>query len=105
MQQAVIHTGGKQYLVSPGTSISIEKMTGSYKAGDSITFDQVYMVDDGEFITLGTPTVAGKTVTGTLTKAGRARKLTVVHFKSKTRHRKKAGHRQEFFEVKIDAIA
>lgn len=104
MQQAVIKTGGKQYIVSPGMSISIEKIKGEFKAGDTVTFNEVLMVDDGNAITLGSPTVAGKSVTGTLTKVGRARKITIVHYKPKVRHRKKAGHRQPFFEVKIDAI-
>lgn len=105
MQQAVISTGGKQYIVSPGTSLKIEKIKGDFKAGDTITFDQVLMVDDGQVITLGSPTVPGKKVTATLVKAARARKVIVMHYKAKANERKKAGHRQPYFEVKIEAIA
>ncbi len=105
MEYAVIKTGGKQYLVSPGMSLKIEKILGEHKEGDTITFDQVLLHDDGTTTTLGKPTLPGKKVEATLVKSGRARKVTIIHYKSKVRHRKKMGHRQPFFEVKINSIA
>lgn len=105
MEYAVIQTGGKQYLVSPGMNLKIEKITGDHKEGDTITFDKVLLHDDGTTTTLGKPTLPAKKVTATLVKSGRARKITIIHYKSKVRHRKKMGHRQPFFEVKIEAIA
>lgn len=105
MEYAVIQTGGKQYLVSPGMSLKIEKILGEHKEGDKLSFDKVLLHDDGSTTTLGKPAISGKTVEATLTKIGRARKVTVIHYKSKVRHRKKMGHRQPFFEVKIDKIA
>lgn len=104
-EQAVIYTGGKQYLITPGMSLKIEKILGEHKEGDIIVFDKVLMHDDGATTTLGKPTIPGKKVEATLTKIGRARKVTVIHYKSKVRHRKKSGHRQPFFEVKIEKIA
>jgi large subunit ribosomal protein L21 len=105
MQQAVIATGGKQYLVSPGVELKIEKIKGDFKAGDKLSFDQVLMTSEGSNVTVGAPTVTGAMVTGTLEEIGRAKKIVVIHYKAKVRHRKKAGHRQPYFRVKIDAIS
>jgi large subunit ribosomal protein L21 len=105
MSYAVIRTGGKQYLVSPGETITIEKIKDNgLKEGSKIVFDQVLLVGDDEKIKIGKPLVEGATVEGTLVKAGRARKIIVIHFRSKARERKKAGHRQPYFKVKIEAI-
>lgn len=105
MQQAVILTGGKQYLVTPGTELKIEKIKGDFKAGDKLTFDNVLMTSEGDKVTIGKPKVSGAKVTGTLEEIGRAKKVVIVHYKAKVRHRKKAGHRQPYFKVKIDAIS
>ena len=109
MEKAVIKTGGKQYLVAVGDTLQIEKIspTGDvdFKAGDSLIFDEVLFHDDGTTTTIGKPLLEGRRVEATLVEIGRAPKITVIHFKSKTRHRKKAGHRQPFFKVKIDKIA
>lgn len=102
---AVIKTGGKQYIVSPGNTLKIEKLSGDFKEGDKVTFDSVLMSEKGGKLEIGTPMVAGAKVTAEIKKIGRARKITVVHFKSKTRERKKAGHRQPYFEVEIKGIA
>ena len=104
MQFAVIATGGKQYTVSKGDVISIEKLAGTYKEGDKVTFDRVLLTDDGKDTTIGTPYIDKATVTGTITEIGRAPKITVVHYKQKSRYYKKNGHRQPFFKVKIDSI-
>lgn len=105
MQQAVIATGGKQYLVAPGTTLKIEKMKGEFKAGDKISFDNVLMTADGTKVALGAPYVSGAKVTGTLEEIGRAKKVVIIHYKPKVRYRKKAGHRQPYFQVKIDSIS
>ncbi len=104
MEFAVIKTGGKQYKVAVGDSVKIEKITGEYKEGDKITFDKVLLVDNGKDTTIGMPTIKGAEVKGTLEEIGRATKVTVIHYKQKSRYFKKNGHRQPFFKVKIDSI-
>ena len=110
MELAVIQTGGKQYVVSKGTSIQIEKLgrrsaTEVLKKGDSVTFDTVLMTDDGSAVTLGTPAVKGAVVKGTVQVVGRSKKIDVVKYKAKSRYLKRRGHRQPFIKVKIDSIA
>ena len=109
MELAVIKTGGKQYVVSPGALVTIEKLgrgaaTQDLKKGDTVTFDQVLMTDNGT-LALGTPTLAGKTVTGTVHSVGRAKKVEVVKYKAKSNYLKRRGHRQPQIKVKIDTIA
>ena len=104
MEFAVIKTGGKQYKVSKGDSIKIEKLSDTAKVGDKVTFDKVLLVDNGKDTTIGTPNIKGAAVKATLEKIGRAQKVTVIHYKQKSRYFKKNGHRQPFFQVKIDAI-
>ena len=110
MELAVIKTGGKQYVVSPGALVTIEKLgrgdaTQQLKKGDTVTFNEVLMTDDGTTATVGTPTLAGKTVTGTVQIVGRAKKVEVVKYKAKSRYLKRRGHRQPHIKVKIDAIS
>lgn len=105
MEFAIIKTGGKQYTVSKGDVITIEKLAGEHKAGDKVVFDKVLLVDNGKDTTIGTPTISGAQVTGTITEIGRAQKIIVVHYKQKSRSGwKRNGHRQHFFKVKIDAV-
>ena len=104
MEFAVIQTGGKQYKVSVGDVVSIEKIEGEYKVGDSIKFDKVLLVDNGSDTTIGTPFIAGASVSATLTQIGRAKTIDVVKYKQKSRYYKKNGHRQPFFKVKIDSL-
>lgn len=101
---AVIATGGKQYKVSVGDSLKIEKIPGELKVGDKITFDKVLLVDDGSNATIGTPYIKDAKVEGELLEAGRAAKVNVIKYKSKVRYFKKRGHRQPFFKVKITSI-
>lgn len=101
---AVIFTGGKQYRVSVGGLVSIEKIKGEYKVGDKLTFDQVLLVDDGKDTTIGTPYISGAKVEAELVEIGRARKVMVVKYKQKSRYLKRNGHRQPFFQVKITSI-
>jgi large subunit ribosomal protein L21 len=99
---AVIETGSKQYRVAPGQTIKIEKLEG--KAGDAVTFDTVLLTVDGENMKLGTPSVAGAQVTGKIVKQGKNDTVIVFKYSSKTRRRKKNGHRQPFTEVEITGI-
>ncbi len=104
-QFAVIETGGKQYKVAVGDSIKIEKLNDEAKVGDSLAFDKVLLVADENTAKVGSPNLAGASVKATLTKIGRAAKILVVKFKQKSRYMKRNGHRQPFFEVKIDSIS
>lgn len=102
--KAVILTGGKQYLVSVGDVLKIEKIIGEFKEGDKVTFDKVLMIAEGENVTVGTPELVGAKVAGTIKEIGRNKKVVVIHYKPKSRYFKKAGHRQPFFKVEIDSI-
>ncbi|MDB5265144.1 MAG: ribosomal protein large subunit ribosomal protein [Parcubacteria group bacterium] len=109
MELAVIKTGGKQYVVSPGALVTIEKLgTGAstleLKKGDTVTFDEVLMTDNGKDTVIGTPSVAGAKVTGTVQVIGRNKKIEVVKYKAKSNYFKRRGHRQPHIKVKIDKI-
>ncbi|MES2436861.1 MAG: 50S ribosomal protein L21 [Patescibacteria group bacterium] len=104
MEFAVIQTGGKQYKVSAGDTITIEKLIGDFKAGDTITFNDVLLTDSGSDTKFGSPFIGGAKVVGELVQIGRAQKVTVIKYKQKSRYFKKNGHRQPFFKVKISSI-
>ena len=103
MKYAVIATGGKQYLVAPGDTITIEKLPET-TVGAAVTFNDVLLTDDGAKTTLGSPNVAGLTVTGEVVSEGRHDKVLVVKYKAKNRNTKRNGHRQPYSEVKITKI-
>ena len=98
---AIIATGGKQYKVSEGDIITIEKL--GVEAGEKVTFDQVLVVG-GDDLKVGDPKVAGATVEASVVKEGRAKKVIVYKYKRKTGYHKKNGHRQAFTQVKIEKI-
>ena len=100
---AVILTGGKQYKVSEGDKVKIEKI----EAEDSSTFvfDKVLMVEKDGVVKLGKPYLEGAKVEGEILREGRHKKIIVFKFKAKKRYRKKAGHRQPFTEVQIVKIS
>lgn len=104
---AIIETGGKQYRVSVGDSIKIEKIKGKeFKEGDNIVFDKVLLVDNGNDSTdIGNPYISGAKVSGTLSLIGRHSKVTTIKYKQKSRYFKKNGHRQPFFKVTIEKIS
>jgi large subunit ribosomal protein L21 len=103
---AVIQTGGKQYPVSKGDVITIEKMTGDFKVGDSVTFGEVLLSSNGKDLSVGAPFVSKAAVKGTITQIGRSPKVMVVHYRQKNRSGwKRNGHRQPFFKVKIDSLS
>ena len=98
---AIIATGGKQYKVAEGDIIKIEKL--GVEAGETVTFDKVLAVNNGE-LSIGCPTVEGATVTATVVKEGKGKKVIVYKYKRKTGYHKKNGHRQLFTQVNIDKI-
>lgn len=106
---AVIETGGKQYRVSVGDVIKIEKIKSEtkkdFEIGDLLTFNKVLLLDNGKDLTdVGTPYLDGAKVIGVLEEIGRSPKVTVIKYKQKSRYFKKNGHRQPYFKVKIDKI-
>ncbi|MDN2452376.1 50S ribosomal protein L21 [Lactobacillus sp. UCMA15818] len=98
---AIIKTGGKQLKVEAGQAIYVEKLTA--EAGEKVTFDQVVLVG-GENTTVGKPFVDGATVTGTVEKQGRAKKVVTFKYKPKKHSHTKQGHRQPYTKVVIDTI-
>ena len=104
MEVAVIKTGGKQYVVSKGDTIAIEKLPG-LKKGDSVVFNEVLLVDNGSDTTIGAPLIKGAEVKGTVVLVGKAPTVEVVKYKPKSRYYKRVGHRQPVLKVKIDSIS
>ncbi len=98
---AIIATGGKQYKVAEGDIIRVEKL--GVEAGQTVTFDQVLVVNNGE-VKVGNPTVSGATVSATVVAEGKAKKVIVYKYKRKSGYHKKNGHRQQFTQVKIEKI-
>ena len=99
---AVMETGGKQYKVEAGSVIFVEKL--NVAEGEKVTFDKVLVVADGDNLTVGTPVVAGASVTGTVAKQGKAKKIYVFKMKRKKNERSKKGHRQPYTKVTIESI-
>ena len=97
---AIIATGGKQYMVSEGDVINVEKLAA--EAGETVTFDNVVAVSDGT-LKAGAD-VANATVTASVVKEGKAKKVIVYRYKRKTGYHKKNGHRQSYTQVKIEKI-
>lgn len=102
MKFAIIETGGKQYKVAPGQKLKIEKLDAA--ADSNVVFDKVLLKSEGENIEIGAPHLTGVVVEAKILKQGRNKKVIVFKYHSKTRYRKKKGHRQHFTEVEITAI-
>ena len=99
---AIIETGGKQYPVSPGQRIKVERLDG--EVGGEVELDRVLLISDDESTTVGTPTVEGAKVTGKIVAQGRAKKLIVYKMKRRKKYRRKQGHRQYFTEIEVTDI-
>lgn len=99
---AVIETGGKQYKVSEGDVIFVEKL--DVEEGAEVTFDKVLMAGEGSDVKVGAPTVDGASVKATVLKNGKAKKVVVFKMKRKKNYRRKKGHRQPFTKVQITAV-
>ena len=100
--QAIIVTGGKQYNVSEGDTLFIEKL--DVNAGDSVVFDQVLAIVDGENTKFGTPVVEGAKVDATVVKNGKGKKIRIFKYPPKKGYRKRQGHRQPYTKVEIGKI-
>lgn len=96
---AVIETGGKQYLVKTGDCLRVEKLSDA--EGGTITFDKILLFSDGKKLKIGAPYLEGTQVSAEHLAYGRAKKISIMRFHSKTRYRKKKGHRQHYSMVKI----
>jgi large subunit ribosomal protein L21 len=99
---AVIVSGGKQYRVSEGQTLKLEKIEA--ETGVTISFEKVLLVADGDKINIGAPVVAGAVVTAEIIAQGRHKKVKIMKFKRRKHHMKQMGHRQWFTEVKITGI-
>ena len=99
---AIIETGGKQYKVSEGDIITVEKL--GVEAGSEYTFENVLAVNNGEKLTVGTPVVAGASVVASVIGDGKAKKVTVFTYKPKKSSKRKMGHRQPYTKVEITAV-
>jgi large subunit ribosomal protein L21 len=98
---AIVKTGGKQYKVAEGDVIFVEKLN---VEGDAVTFDEVLLVSKDGKLVVGSPVVAGATVTGKVLKHGKAKKIIVYKYKAKKNYRRKQGHRQPYTQVQIEKI-
>jgi large subunit ribosomal protein L21 len=99
---AVIVTGGKQYKVAEGEFLKIEKL--DVATGESVAFDKVQLVANGDDVQIGAPVVAGAKVTAEVIAQGRHDKVTIIKFRRRKHHMKRQGHRQWFTEIKITGI-
>lgn len=100
---AVVRSGGKQYRVSPGGSVRVEKLSG--EVGSKVTLDEVLMIGGEGDVKIGTPTVDGASVSGTITAQGRGDKIRVFKMKRRKGYRRTQGHRQDYTEIAIDGIS
>lgn len=99
---AVIRTGGKQYRVTEGDRLRVEKLAG--EVGSTLVIDDVLMVG-GETVSIGKPVLAGAKVTATITGQDRAKKVIVFKFRRRKNYRRKNGHRQPYTELKITGVS
>jgi large subunit ribosomal protein L21 len=100
---AVVKTGGKQYRVAAGEKLRIEQIAGD--VGSEVVLDQVLMLADGDAVTVGTPLVSGASVKATVVAHGRADKVRIFKLRRRKHYQKRQGHRQNFTEIKIEAIS
>jgi large subunit ribosomal protein L21 len=100
---AVIKTGGKQYRVSAGDKLKVEKLAGD--VGSDVTIDQVLMLADGDNVTIGAPVIAGASVQAKVLSHGRGDKVMIFKFRRRKHYRKTQGHRQDYTEIQIGDIA
>jgi large subunit ribosomal protein L21 len=99
---AIISTGGKQYKVSEGETLRVEKIPG--EIGAPVSFNRVLMFANGETVKVGQPTLTDVTVTGHIVEQGKAKKVIVFKYKRRKRYRRKRGHRQQYTALRIDSI-
>ena len=103
VMNAIIVTGGKQYKVAEGDIVFIEKLP--VEAGDTVKFDQVLAILDGDKATFGTPVVEGASVEAKIVKNGKGKKIRIFKYNAKKGYRKRQGHRQPYTKVEIAKIS
>jgi len=99
---AVVKTGGKQYRVSEGQTIRVEKLDG--EEGANIDLNEVLMIADGDDVKVGAPFIEGGSVAATIKSQGRDKKITIIKFKRRKHHMKRQGHRQSYTELEVTGI-
>lgn len=99
---AIFESGGKQYLVTKGSVVQVEKLEA--EEGKNLTFDKVLFTSSGTDAQVGKPYISGASVTGKVLKQGRSKKVHVLKYKPKSKYRRKQGHRQHFTEVEITKV-
>ena len=99
---AIIETGGKQYRVTPGQTIDVERL--DVADGDTVELDRVLFIADGDRVTVGKPTIEGAKVIATSLGEGKGKKIIVFKYKAKVRYRRKIGHRQLYTRLTVDKI-
>ena len=99
---AVVESGGKQYKVTVGETIDVERL--AQQLGETVTLDKVLLVADGAEVKVGKPTVSGAAVSATVVQHGLAKKVIIFHYRPKQRYRVKRGHRQQYTRLRIDQI-
>ena len=99
---AIIETGGKQYKVTPGQTIDVERL--DVGENNTVDLDKVLLIADGDKVTVGTPTIEGAKVVATSQGEGKGKKIIVFKYKPKVRYRKKTGHRQLYTRLAIDKV-
>ena len=100
---AVVSTGGKQYRLTQGEVLRVEKLDA--EEGASVELDKVLMIADGDKVNIGTPLVEGGKVTVVVKSHGRGKKVTIMKFKRRKHHQKCTGHRQSYTEIEVTGIA
>ena len=100
--RAVVETGGRQYAVTPGQKVKVEKLDNI--KGDTVELDKVLVIANGDKVTIGHPTINGAKVVATVSEQGRGKKVVVGKFKAKVRYHRKTGHHQLYTALTIDKI-
>ena len=101
---AIVQHGGKQYRVSPGDELNVERTERDLKAGDSLTFDHVMLISQGDEVRVGKPVVEGALVKTHVVNALRGEKIIVFKKKRRKGYKKTQGHRQDYYRVRVESI-
>jgi len=99
---AIVETGGKQYRVTPGQVLDVDRL--DVAEGDTVELDRVLLIGNNDNVSIGTPTVEGAKVIATAQGEGKGKKIIVFRYKPKVRYRRKTGHRQLYTRLSIDEI-
>lgn len=101
---AVFETGGKQYAVSPGDTVTVEKLSENPAQDAEVVFDKVLLMEENGVTNVGAPYIAGAVVRAVVMGAGKGKKIMVIRYKAKSRYFKKRGHRQPYHRLKVSSI-